>query len=84
MTNRPKLTQIKSEPVCEVFERPRFAIGKGDQDIPAPGDGGRVIIFLHGVGGTGEDWSEFLESVFPPTTKLVLPTAPLANVKIER
>ena len=57
-------------------------MGKGDQDIPAPGDGGRVIIFLHGVGGKGEDWSEFLESVAPPDTKLVLPTAPLANVKM--
>ena len=56
-------------------------MGKGDQDIPT-GEGGRVIIFLHGVGGTGEDWSEFLESVSPPNTKLVLPTAPLANVKM--
>ena len=54
---------------------------KGDQDIP-DGDVGRVIIFLHGVGGTGEDWSEFLESVAPPNTKLVLPTAPFANVKM--
>ena len=60
-------------------------MGKGDQNIhiPAPGDGERVIIFLlHGVGGRGEDWSEFLESVAPPNTKLVLPTAPLANVKM--
>ena len=57
-------------------------MGKGDKEIP--GDSGRVIIFLHGVGGTGEDWSQFLESVAPPNTKLVLPTAPLATVKIER
>ena len=54
-------------------------MGKDDQDIPAPGDGERVIIFLHSVGGTGEDWSEFLECVVPPNTKLVL-TAPFANV----
>ena len=55
-------------------------MGKGDKEIT--GDSGRVIIFLHGVGGTGEDWSEFLKSVAPPNTKLVLPTAPLATVKM--
>ena len=74
MTNTPNLN---TESVSAVF-----VMGKGDQHILSPGDVGRVIIFLHGVGGTGEDWSEFLESVVPPTTKLVLPTAPLANVKM--
>ena len=52
------------------------------EDDTKHGDGERVLIFLHGVGGTGEDWSEFLHSVVPPKTKLVLPTAPYARVKM--
>ena len=36
------------------------------EDDTKHGDGGRVLIFLHGVGGTGEDWSEFLHRVVPP------------------
>ena len=56
-------------------------MGVGAESNMKQNDYVRVVIFLHGVGGSGEDWSEFLERVVPPDTKLVLPTAPCASVK---
>ena len=42
----------------------------------------RVLIFLHGVGGCGEEWTRFWKKIVPSNTKLVLPTAPLSPVTL--
>jgi len=39
-----------------------------------------VLIFLHGAGGSGDEWSSFLQDIVPSKTKLILPTAPKATV----
>ena len=41
-----------------------------------------VVIFLHGVGGSGSEWARFLQKVVPPNTKLILPNAPRASVDL--
>ena len=46
------------------------------------GDDVGVIILLHGVGESGDDWREFLKKIAPPKTRLVLPTAPRAPVNM--
>ena len=40
----------------------------------------KVLIFLHGVGGCGDEWSRFLKSIVPNNTKILLPTASRASV----
>ena len=47
-----------------------------------PTDYQHVLIFLHGVGGSGSEWARFLKKVVPPKTKLILPSAPLATVDL--
>ena len=42
----------------------------------------RVLIFLHGVGGCGEEWARFWKKIIPSNTKLVLPTAPSSPVTL--
>ena len=41
-----------------------------------------VVIFLHGVGGSGSEWKRFLQKILPPRTKLILPSAPVAPVDL--
>merc|ERR1712045_81442 len=50
--------------------------------VEEPGDYHHVVIFLHGVGGSGSEWSRFLQKVVPPNTKLILPNAPKASVDL--
>ncbi|XP_023326317.1 acyl-protein thioesterase 1 [Eurytemora carolleeae] len=40
------------------------------------------LIFLHGVGGTGEGWVDLLQRISPEKTKLIYPTAPVGAVTI--
>ena len=40
----------------------------------------KVLLFLHGVGGSGSEWVKFWKKILPNKTKLILPTAPKANV----
>ena len=47
-----------------------------------PADYQHVLIFLHGVGGSGSEWARFLQKVVPPNTKLILPSAPKASVDL--
>jgi predicted esterase len=42
----------------------------------------KVLIFLHGVGGSGNDFTNFLEKIVPSSTRLILPTAPKAAVSM--
>ena len=42
----------------------------------------KVLLFLHGVGGTGREWVNFWKKILPSKTKLILPTAPTANVTL--
>ena len=46
-----------------------------DGDVP-------VLIFLHGVGGSGDDWTNFLQKIVPANTRLILPTAPKVPVNM--
>ena len=46
-----------------------------DGDVP-------VLIFLHGVGGTGSEWTNFLLKIVPDNTRLFLPTAPCVPVNM--
>ena len=41
-----------------------------------------VLIFLHGVGGSGDDFTNFLQKIVPSSTRLILPTAPKAAVSM--
>ena len=50
--------------------------------VEEPADYQHVVIFLHGVGGSGPEWSRFLQKVVPPNTKLILPSAPTAPVDL--
>ena len=47
-----------------------------------PADYQHVVIFFHGVGGSGSEWERFLQKVVPPNTKLILPSAPMAPVDL--
>ena len=51
-------------------------------EVREPADYQHVVIFLHGVGGSGSEWSRFLQKVVPPKTKLILPSAPIAPVDL--
>jgi len=42
----------------------------------------KVLIFLHGVGGSGQEWPRFWQKIIPKNTKLILPTAPRASVAL--
>ena len=42
----------------------------------------KVVIFLHGVGGCGPEWARFWRKILPLGTKLILPTAPRAQVTL--
>ena len=46
-----------------------------DDDVPA-------IILLHGVGESGQDWTNFLSKIAPSNTRFILPTAPKAPVNM--
>ena len=50
--------------------------------VEEPADYQHVVIFLHGVGGSGSEWARFLHKVVPPRTKLILPSAPKAPVDL--
>ena len=50
------------------------------EEIPA--EYKHVVIFLHGVGGSGSEWKRFLQKILPPRTKLILPSAPVAPVDL--
>ena len=50
--------------------------------VEDPADYQHVVIFLHGVGGSGSEWARFLQKVVPPNTKLILPSAPKASVDL--
>lgn len=50
--------------------------------VEEPADYKHVVIFLHGVGGSGSEWARFLQKVVPPRTKLILPSAPKAPVDL--
>jgi predicted esterase len=41
-----------------------------------------VLIFLHGVGGSGDDFNHYLQKIVPSSTRLILPTAPKAAVSM--
>ena len=42
----------------------------------------QLVIFLHGVGGSGSEWKRFLQKILPSGTKLILPSAPTAPVDL--
>ena len=42
----------------------------------------KVLIFLHGVGGSGSEWIRFLQKIVPANTKVILPTAPTSPVTL--
>ena len=41
-----------------------------------------VVIFLHGVGGCGEEWKDRLAGILPTGTRIHTPTAPTAQVTL--
>ncbi|CAG7829543.1 unnamed protein product, partial [Allacma fusca] len=43
--------------------------------IPAVMNHSSTIIFLHGLGDTGEGWADEIAAIKPPHTKLICPTA---------
>ena len=59
-----------------------FFVGLGMSSVEDPADYQHVLIFLHGVGGSGSEWARFLRKVVPPNTKLILPSAPKATVDL--
>merc|ERR1712150_2357 len=58
----------------------RMTEARESSDSDGRGSGG-VFIFLHGVGGSGEEW-ERLSSLMPPSATLLAPTADEAPVAL--
>ena len=55
---------------------------QGDTANSYAQDDVNVLIFLHGVGGSGDDFTHFLQKIVPSSTRLILPTAPKAAVSM--
>jgi len=50
--------------------------------VPAAVKQTATIIFLHGVGDSGQGWAEILPDLRPPNAKIICPSAPLQTVTI--
>ena len=50
--------------------------------VPPKGPHNASLIFLHGLGGTGEGWVSNLTSIMPGHVKIILPTAPTMPVTL--
>ncbi|CAL8112966.1 unnamed protein product [Orchesella dallaii] len=50
--------------------------------VPAAVKQTATIIFLHGVGDSGQGWADILPDLRPPHAKIICPSAPLQTVTI--
>lgn len=50
--------------------------------LPAATNHTSTVIFLHGLGDTGNGWAAAMSEIKPPHTKVILPTAPTIPVTI--